>query len=213
MRKPSAALAFFAGVAGGALLYHSSLLLLNKTITGHQAWQDQQNLVEALQLENQQLYDELFGPRDAWNSLPDDGALPYDEDADAVTDVAEARRQALQEEKFLMITFGANWCQDCRNLHRNLHSEVVEAYTRELFLFVNVDVGKFNQNREIAGELGVSLKKGIPVAVFFDTEGKTIGTTNQGELEPARYYSSRQILKFIRDVAERSRIVAPDAVQ
>jgi len=59
---------------------------------------------------------------------------------------------------------------------------------------------------------GVSLSKGIPVAVFFDAEGKTIGTTNEGELEPARLYSSRQILKFARDVAERSRIQAPNAV-
>ena len=62
-------------------------------------------------------------------------------------------------------------------------------------------------------ELGVSLRKGIPVAIIFDTDGKVIGTTNEGQLEPARRYSSRQILKFVRDVAERSRILAPDAVQ
>jgi hypothetical protein len=109
--------------------------------------------------------------------------------------------------------FSANWCQDCRNLHRNLKSDVVTAYTSDLFHFVNVDVGKFNQNRDIADELGVSLTRGIPVAIFFDVNGQVIGTTNEGQLEPARHYSSRQILKFVRDVAERSRILAPDAVR
>jgi hypothetical protein len=51
------------------------------------------------------------------------------------------------------------------------------------------------------------------VAVFFDPQGQVIGTTNDGELEPARRYSSRHILKFVRDIAERSLIQAPDAVQ
>lgn len=33
-----------------------------------------------------------------------------------------------------------------------------------------------------------------------------------GQSETARRYSSRQILKFMRDIAERARIQAPDAV-
>jgi len=57
------------------------------------------------------------------------------------------------------------------------------------------------------------LSKGIPVAIFFNPNGQVIGTTNEGQLEPARRYSSKQILKFMRDIAERSRILAPDAVR
>ena len=90
---------------------------------------------------------------------------------------------------------------------------MVRPYTTDRFLFVNVDVGKLNQNRDLAQELGVSLNRGIPVAIFFDTKGRAIGATNNGELEPARHYTSPQILKFLRDVAERSRILAPDAVR
>ena len=101
-----------------------------------------------------------------------------------------------------MVTFGANWCPDCRNLHRHLKSNVVRSYTADRFLFVNVDVGKLNQNRDLAQELGVSLSRGIPVAIFFDVTGRVIGVTNNGELEPARHYTSPQILKFVRDVAE-----------
>jgi len=70
----------------------------------------------------------------------------------------------------------------------------------------------FDQNRNLVMELGVNLDNGIPVAVFFDQHGNVIGTTNNGELLPARRYSSKQILKSVRDVVERSRIVAPDSV-
>jgi hypothetical protein len=45
-------------------------------------------------------------------------------------------------------------------------------------MFVNVDVGKFNRNRDVAKSLGVTLTRGIPVAVFFDPQGRVIGTTN-----------------------------------
>jgi thioredoxin 1 len=118
----------------------------------------------------------------------------------------------LQAGKFLMITFGANWCMDCRTLHHRLKSEDVKEYTRDRFVFVNVDVGKFNQNAELAKELGVTLSKGIPVAIFFNPEGEVVGTTNEGQLEPARRYTSKQILRFIRDIAERSQITTPDSV-
>ena len=127
--------------------------------------------------------------------------------------VTETRAQALEENKFLMVIFGANWCLDCRNLHRMLKGREIQDYAGDLFLFVNVDVGKFNQNADVAAELGVSLNRGIPVAIIFNTDGQVIGTTNEGQLEPARRYSSKQILKFMRDVAEHSLILAPDSVQ
>ena len=114
--------------------------------------------------------------------------------------------------KFLMVTFGANWCVDCRTLYYHLKSEDVKAFTDDKIHFVTVDVGKFNRNRDVARELGVDLTRGIPVAVFFDPEGGEIGNTNDGQLEPARFYSSKQILKFVRDIVERSLIAAPDSV-
>lgn len=66
---------------------------------------------------------------------------------------------------------------------------------------------------DVAESLGVSLTRGIPVVVFFDSGGEVIGTTNSGELEPSRHYSSQQILKSVRDVVERHRVTAPDSVQ
>ncbi len=200
--------AFIAGIAS----YHLYLELRGATVVDRTEQEQLQYRLQKLQEENNQLFEELLSPKPDHDPLADQADLPYDGEADARINVAEARERALIEGKYLMVTFGANWCPDCRNLHRQLKSELVATYTRDQFLFVNVDVGKFNQNTELAKELGVSLRRGIPVAIFFGKDGEMIGTTNEGELEPARRYTSQQILKFIRDVAERSRILAPDAV-
>lgn len=173
---------------------------------------NQQELFTALQEENYELTDDLFnfqGP----DAVFDSAELPYLESADAGAVVSAGRERALEKGRFLMVTFGANWCLDCRTLHHHLQSDEVKEYTEGIFDFVNVDVGKFNTNRSVAADLGVDLARGIPVAIFFDPEGDMIGTTNEGQLEPARYYTSKQILKFVRDIAEKSLIAAPDSVQ
>jgi len=173
----------------------------------------QQELIVELQEENLELTEDLFKPQVLTESALRGAELPYDESADARSELIAARQKALKAEKFLMVTFGANWCMDCRNLHRILKNEEVQTYTSGLFDFVNVDIGKFNKNADIASELGVTLTKGIPVAIVFDPAGNVIGTTNEGQLEPARRYSSKQILRFVKDIAEKTRIVSPAAVR
>jgi protein disulfide-isomerase len=195
-------------VACALLLWVSGYTLISQT-----RLEEQQSRLAELEAENRELIDDLFKSRPLSEPPIADNNLPYNESEDAGAKVVAARAQALTEGKFLMVTFGANWCYDCRTLHRMLKSNDVAKYTLDRFHFVNVNVGKFNQNRDVAETLGVNLERGIPVAVFFDQQGNVIGTTNEGQLEPARHYSSRQILKFIRDIAERSFIAAPDAVR
>ena len=197
----------------GLLAYHVVLLVSGQTVISQRTLLQQETRLTELQTEQRELTEDLFKSHVLPDSEPAAYGLPYNEFEDAEATVAAARVKAVEDERFLMVTFGANWCMDCRTLHRNLHNDEVEKYTNQLFSFVNVDVGKFNQNKQLAIELGVSLSKGIPVAIFFDPDGNMIGTTNEGQLEPARHYSSKQILKFVRDVAERSRILAPDSVQ
>ena len=199
--------------ACGLFAYHIALQLGDRVVVDQARLGQLEDQVQRLQDENNQLFEELFSQKPNYDPLTDAGSLPYDGAADARAAVRDARELARQEGKILMVTFGANWCPDCRNLHRHLKSDMVRSYTADRFLFVNVDVGKLNQNRDLAEELGVSLRRGIPVAIFFDVTGRVIGATNDGELEPARHYTSPQILKFVRDVAERSRITAPDAVR
>jgi hypothetical protein len=77
------------------------------------------------------------------------------------------------------------------------------------FEIVNVNIGEMNANLGIAKAMGVNLKKGVPAAAFFVPDGKPVGFTNQGELEPARQYDERQVLAFLRRVAEQHLIEKP----
>lgn len=213
MKQPrTIVISFVAGLVLGLAAYHGALVLSGRTPVSQQFLVEKQARLDELLEENSDLTEELFAPRTQGGIVFSRDDLPYDDRTDANVLITEARDQARSEGKFLMVTFGANWCVDCRTLHYHLNSEPVVSYTRDHFQFANVDVGKFNQNRDVAESLGVSLLRGIPVAVVFDRDGEIIGTTNEGQLEPARRYSSRQILKFVRDIAERERIIAPDAV-
>jgi len=203
---------FVGGILAGGVICLIVLRLSGLAVVSQHELDKQAQLIADLEIENYQLTDDLFnyqGP----DAVFDPTDLPYDELADARAMVADARQQALQAGKFLMVTLGANWCLDCRTLYHNLKTDDVKAYTDGVFHFTNVDVSKFNSNRDLAEELGVDLARGIPVAIFFDATGNKIGTTNDGQLETARFYSSKQILKFVRDVAERSVIAAPDSFQ
>lgn len=200
------------GAVVGAAAYHAILTMSDRQVVSDDELRNQAERIAELEAENQELTDELFSPQEP--SLPplDTTQGPYSGNDDISDDIVIARADAKDKGRFLMITFGANWCYDCRNLHRILETDEVRAYTDELFEFVYVDVGTMNRNRETAERLGVTLNRGIPVAVFYAPDGSMIGATNEGQLEPARYYSSKQILKFVKDVAERSHIAAPDAI-
>lgn len=203
---------FLAGLVLGLAAYHGALVVTGKTPVAREYLSEQQARLDMLREENLELTEDLFRPRASEGFNFDPNEKPYDGQTDAASIINEARAQAQMERKFLMVTFGANWCADCRTLHHRLSSEPVSGYARDLFRFVYIDVGKLNQNLDVAESLGVSLLRGIPVAIFFGPEGEVIGSTNDGHLEPARHYTSKQILKFVRDVAEHQRILPPDSV-
>ena len=139
--------------------------------------------------------------------------LPYSATADARREIADAKARAAANGKMVMITFGANWCPDCLTLHKDLEDPVTREYAHKKFEMVNVDVGEFDKNADVARELGVGRVNGIPLAVFFSSDGRPICDTRRGELEPSRHYTSSEILDFLKEVADHRRVVNPDQRQ
>lgn len=137
-------------------------------------------------------------------------AQPFHADANPRQDLADAKNKAAKEHRLVMVIFGANWCPDCLALHRNLSEGATQEYAQHNFEVVNVDVGEKDRNLDFAKDLGVTLKKGIPVAAILQ-DGKVIATTNQGELEASRHYSPQQILAFMHEIVENRRVVFPAA--
>lgn len=146
-----------------------------------------------------------------WGVDPTD--LPYR--ADDVTPseaIAFGKQRAAQSGKMLMVTFGANWCPDCLTLHKNLRDPQTRAYADAKFEMVNIDVGDSDKTARVERELGIDVD-GIPLAMFYSADGAPVCDTARGELEPSRHYSSRQILDFLREVADHRRVVSPDQRQ
>jgi thioredoxin-related protein len=133
----------------------------------------------------------------------------YPPPGNAALDLQQARQRAKSSGKLLMVVFGGNWCEDCRVLHARLGESPTREYVEKHFEVVGINIGEMNANLQIAKDLGVTLAKGVPAAGFFDPDGKPVGLTNHGELEPSRQYNGQQILTFLRKVAEEHVIEKP----
>lgn len=136
-------------------------------------------------------------------------ADPYPAPERAAADLQHARQEARTSGRMLMVIFGGNWCADCRVLHQRLEESPVREYVAQHFVIVGINIGQMDANLNVADQLGVTLKRGVPAAAIFDSRGKPVGFTNQGELEPARQYSAQQVLTFLRNVAEKRLIEKP----
>ena len=140
------------------------------------------------------------------------GQPPYRSDVDARSAIEQGKARAAESGKMLMVTFGANWCPDCRTLHENLYASETRAYVEKHFEVVEIDVGDSKKNAAVQRDLGISVNV-IPLAVFYSPSGELVGDTFAGELKPSRHFSSREIRDFLREVVDYHRIVSPDQRQ
>jgi thioredoxin len=107
--------------------------------------------------------------------------------------IAEARVAAHKNDKFLMVQFGASWCPDCVELSKSLKDSITSNRLEQYFIVVNIDVGEFNRNLNVARSLGIDVTEGIPVAVFFPPRGD-VSSVKLG---------TEQILEFVKEVIAR----------
>lgn len=139
------------------------------------------------------------------SALAVSAALPYDEAADAPTEVQQALAAAKADHRDVLVVFGANWCEDCRALDQALHTgRNAELVSRE-FRIVKVDVGRFNKNLELDTAYGNPIKKGIPAAVVLSPDDKVLYSTKAGELSNARRMSETGIYDFFDGVVRTAK--------
>ena len=120
---------------------------------------------------------------------------PYDESADAKTQIAVALRDAAKAREPVLLIFGANWCEDCRALDHALKGGK-NAELMGKFKVVKIDVGHFDHNVDVSTAYGNATKKGIPSAVIVSPDNKILFMTRAGELADARSMSEDGIYDF-----------------
>jgi thioredoxin 1 len=126
---------------------------------------------------------------------------PYDEAADAKTEIVATLAEAQRAKLPVLVVFGANWCGDCKVLDMAFKSGAAAPLIAEHFRVVKVDVGRFTKNTDIAERYGVVLKKGIPAVAVLSPEGQLIYATRAGELADARNMGEQRIYDFFAKVA------------
>ncbi|HEX8301967.1 thioredoxin family protein [Sphingomonas sp.] len=102
--------------------------------------------------------------------LPKPLPAPYDAAADARADIAAAVKRARASRRPLLIDFGANWCVDCRIFVGVLELPEMRGWVARNFELVQVDVGRFDRNLDIAARYGIKELAAVPAVFVVDAK-------------------------------------------
>ena len=127
---------------------------------------------------------------------------PYDEEADANEDIADAILLADESKKYILLTMGGNWCPDCRTLGEYFTRKDIRDWLDQRFIVVTVDVGEWDKNLDIAERYGNPISEGIPALVVLDTNEEIVFATLAGELATARSLSGEDLIEWLQDKIE-----------
>ncbi len=119
--------------------------------------------------------------------------------------IEQAMARAQQEDKRIVVLFGANWCPWCRRLHRIFtEAPAVLARLRTDFVLVYVDANFRNdrkRNATVLERYGDPIKKhGLPVLVVLDRDGTQLTTQETNGLAAA---TDEETVKRITDFLAR----------
>ena len=74
----------------------------------------------------------------------------------------------------MIVDFGGNWCTDCHVLDTYMHDSTNQPLIDANFLVVHINVGRVDQNLDIAERYGIPLKKGVPAIAVLSSRGKLL---------------------------------------
>ncbi|MET0518111.1 MAG: thioredoxin family protein [Burkholderiaceae bacterium] len=127
----------------------------------------------------------------------------YNEQADARAELNLALARAQQQKKNVLVVFGANWCGDCMALSKKMSAGSLAEHVDQRFVVLKVDVGRFNRNTDLAAQMGVPLKKGIPAVAVLNRDGDVQSATGGGELADARNMGDDAVLHVFEGLHAR----------
>ncbi len=127
------------------------------------------------------------------NATPD--IYPAPEQAQA--DVATALQTAGNTHRRVLLDFGGNWCPDCLALDHFFHDATNAPLLEAGYVLVHVNVGRMDQNLDLAERYEVPLKKGVPALAVLDADGKLLYSQKAGEFEAMRKMQAGAVTEFL----------------
>ncbi len=128
--------------------------------------------------------------------------LPYNPAANAKQQIAQALSVAKQQDKLLLIAFGANWCPDCVALDKAVNKGQLAELIKTHFITLKIDIGRWDNNMDIVQQYGNPVKKGIPSIVVVSTDNKVLFATKGGQLASARNMGDENFYSFFNSLSK-----------
>ena len=116
---------------------------------------------------------------------------------DAKPEIREALMKAKAEHKRVILDFGGNWCGDCKVLDIYFHQEPNAKLLADNYVLVDVNIGKYDMNTDVAEKYGVPLKKGVPALAVLAPDGRVLHAQTKGEFENMRHMEASSVTEFL----------------
>ena len=124
-------------------------------------------------------------------------AVIYPEGAQAGNDIAAALARAAREKKRVLIDFGGNWCGDCQVLEIYFHDPANRGLLEQNYILVPVNIGRYDENMDIAARYGVPVSKGVPALAVLDASGQLLYSQRNAEFQAMRRMDSASVTAFL----------------
>jgi len=121
----------------------------------------------------------------------------YPDPAQAKADLAAALRTAARSHKRVIVDFGGNWCGDCKVLDIYMHNADNLPILESNFVLVHINIGRMDENVDIAQKYGIPLEKGVPALAVLSDNGKLLYSQKGGEFEAMRRMEPSAVTRFL----------------
>jgi len=121
----------------------------------------------------------------------------YPDPAQAKADLAAALKTAAATHRRILLDFGGNWCGDCQVLDIYFHDAQNKPILDANFVLVDINVGHFDANLDLAEKYGVPLKRGVPALAVLSERGELLYGQKNGEFEAMRRMESSAVTAFL----------------
>jgi len=135
----------------------------------------------------------IFAAPAARSAQPDIYPAP----AQAKTDLAAALAASAASHKRIILDFGGNWCPDCHVLDRYFHDPANLPILDAGYILVHVNVGRLNENLDIAERYKIPLRKGVPALAVLDEHGELLYSQTGGEFQAMSGMRSADVGDFL----------------
>lgn len=113
----------------------------------------------------------------------------------AHSDIQAALVKARREHKRVILDFGGDWCGDCQVLNIYFHQSPNAQLLEKHFVLVDVNIGRMDQNLDIAHKYGVPVQ-GVPALAVLSADGKVLYSQNK-EFADMRHMDPQSVTDFL----------------